>query len=92
MLVSIELLSQQYLFFDKNNSGLSSNRITAIKQDCSNNYYIITGAEYVNQIKISSGYLHKFSNGNWTKIDRLGDLSLEDKVNDVTIDKYNNIL
>ena len=92
MLISIELLSQQYLFFDKNNSGLSSNKITTIKQDCSNNYYIVTEAEYINQIKISSGYLHKFSKGNWTKIDRLGDLSLEDKVNDVTIDKYNNVL
>lgn len=91
-LLTINLFSQTHLFFNTNNSLLSSNNIISIKHDFSNAYWIVTAPEFNNSIQISHGGLHKFYNNTWETYDSLANLSLIDIVNDVEIDKDNKIL
>jgi hypothetical protein len=86
------LFSQNYIFFDKNNSGLSSNHIISVKQDSSNAYWIVTAPEFENGLEIASGYLHKYKSGQWTLYDSLNSFLLKNIVADVEIDRTGKVV
>lgn len=86
------LFSQNYIFFDKNNSGLSSNHIISVKQDSANAYWIVTAPEFENGFEIASGYLHKYKSGQWTLYDSLISFSLKNIVADVEIDRSGKVV
>ncbi len=62
-------LSKNWILFNRSNSPLSSNKILSVITDLQNNYWIVTGIEYLNGNIIADGYLHRFGNNSWEIFD-----------------------
>jgi len=59
-------LSKTFIFFDRDNSPLSSNKIINIYANKNNIYWFVTGKESVDSTKFFNGHLHRFYNNEWT--------------------------
>ncbi|MFH0735212.1 MAG: T9SS type A sorting domain-containing protein [bacterium] len=92
ILWATQIWSQNVIVFDKNNSLLSSNKIISVAQDNNNTYWIVTGAEFINGVMISDGYLQKFSSGSWSIFDSSSSPLTKNIVQDVAVSNDNKVV
>lgn len=90
IIYSQSLVTNNWIFFDRNNSPLPTNKVTAISQDKFGNYWIGCSAEWINGTKIIGG-VAKFNGTNWTVFNNNNSIIPENNIEDISVDIDNNV-